>query len=211
MKFPDFLEKEIVSDSVDEAIEVALKSFACTRAEIDIEILQVQTNGFLGFLFKKPAKVLVRLTDRAYIARCITQSLLDYVGISSAVRVLQTSSRIDLEILSEESALIIGKHGQTLDALQYTVISMTDRIVEDRKEILIDIDRYRERRLESLRRMAVRLSTQVKRSGKPLSTQLLPPDERKEFHQFLHGFDGIESRSVGQGYERKIVVSARKS
>ena len=149
----DLLVKEIVAPTVDQAVDQALAFFGSTRAEVDIEILKVPSRGLFGIFFKSPATVRIHLIDRAFIAKRITETLLSHMNIEASLSVATSSNHIELEIVSPDSALLIGKHGQTLDALRYMVVNMTDRVVSDRKEITIDIDGYSERRRVSLSRI----------------------------------------------------------
>lgn len=206
----DLIESEVTADTVDAAVDRALERFGCSRAEINTDILQVPSTGFLGLFGRRPARVRVRLIDRAFVARRLCQHLLAMSGFDASVTVHPASDRIDLQITSPESSLVIGRRGQTLDALQALVVTLTDRHVAERTPIVLDVDDYRTRRAESLRQLARRLSSQVRRSGRPATVQPLSPDERRIVHQTLEDEPGIETRSIGQGFERKMLVSSRR-
>lgn len=209
--FGHTLEIESEGSTLDVAVNQGIDRFGCSRAEVDIEILQLPAKGFLGLFGARPAKVRIRLTDRALIARRSAQKLLRLTGIEAKVDALTGSERIDLTIDSEESNLIIGRRGVTLEALQSLVITLTDREVQDRTPIVIDIDGYRQRKEFSLRRLARRLSSQVRRTGRKATIDPLPPEDRRLFHLALKEEYGVECRSVGQGIERKMVLSPRKT
>lgn len=204
----ELLQLESQGPSVDRAVEIALGQFGCSRAEVDTDILQLPTGGFLGLFGRKPARVRVRLVDRGYVARRIVEHLLLLSNLPGSVSVRPGRDVIDILIKSEESSLIIGRHGQTLDAFQSLTVALTDRSVTDRTRLVVDIDNYRVRRTHFLRRLASRLSHQVKRSGKPVTTDLLPPDERRIIHQALKNERDIEFRSIGQGFERKVFITS---
>ncbi|MDF1579497.1 MAG: Jag N-terminal domain-containing protein [Desulfuromonadales bacterium] len=204
----DLLSLEQVGATVDQAVASALTQLGCSRADVDVEILRMPTRGFFGFLGRKPALVRVVLTDRGCVARAILEHLLSLANLSGSVAVCPGREVIDLIITSEESSLIIGRHGQTLEALQLLTVALTDRLVADRTRLVIDIDRYRVRRERFLRQLAGRLSGQVKRSGQPVTTDLLSPDERRIIHQALKGDPDIAFRSIGQGFERKVFIAA---
>lgn len=206
----NLLVKEVTAPTVEQAVDNALEFFGSTRAEVDVDIVKVPSRGFFGLFCASPATVHVRLIDRSLIAKRITETILSKMDFEASVSVATSSQSIDLEVHSRESALLIGKHGQTLDALRYMVISLSDRVVSDRKAITIDIDGYSERRRASIFRMARRISSQVRRSRKPVTTQALSSEERRLFHQYVKNEESVDSRSVGQGNERKIIVSLRK-
>ena len=202
------LEIEESAPTIEKAVDRALHKLGCSRAEVETTILSMPSSFLFGLIGSRPARVRVRLTDRAYIARTLTEKLLHLCGLSGQVEVSPGSEEIYLNINSSDSSLIIGRQGQTLEALQSLVVLLTDRQVEDRTSIVLDIDNYRTRRASSLRRLARSLSAKVRRSGRSVTVQPLPPEERRILHLALEEETGIESRSVGQGHERKMVVSS---
>lgn len=202
------LEIECTATSIDAAVDLALCKFGCTRADVETAILQVPSSGFLGIFGCRPARVRVRLSDRGFVARRLCEHLLGLCGINACVEAHPASDRIELQIISDDSSLIIGRRGQTLDALQSLVVTMTDRHIEDRTPIIVDSDNYRARRTDSLRQLARRLSSQVRSSGRAATVQALPPEERRILHLALKEETGIESRSIGSGFEKKMLVSS---
>lgn len=204
------LEIESFGETIEEAVEKSLLQLRCTRAEVQTTIVQAPSSGLFGLIGSRQAQVKVRLTDRAVIARVICGQLLKICGFDCTVDVHLESERIHLNIEGNESSLIIGRHGQTLEALQSIVVLLTDRHVSDRTPVVLDIDNYRVRRERSLERLARRLASQVRRTGRAVLVPPLPPEERKVFHLSIRKEDGVDSRSLGEGYERKIVVSSSK-
>lgn len=201
------IEREDSGSTIEEAVEKALLNLGCSRAEVETTIVQTPSVRLFGLLGTRPAQVRVRLTDRAFIARVVTEHLLKLIGFSCTVEVLIGGDHINLKITGIESRLIIGRHGQTLEALRALVVLLTDRQVADRTPIVLDIDNYRVRRTASLRRLARRLASQVRRTGRPATVQPLPPEERRILHLAFKDEYGVYTRSIGQGHERKIVVS----
>jgi spoIIIJ-associated protein len=206
----DILEIELSGSTVEETMDQALQRLGCSRAEVETTIVQTPSSGLFGLFGVRPARIRVRLSDRAFIARVITENLLRLSGFDSTVVVQTGSEWIDLKIRGHDSRLIIGRHGQTLDALQSLVTLLTDRQILDRTPIVLDVDNYRVRRASSLRRLARRLASQVRRTGRPASVQSLPPEERRILHLAFREEKEVETRSVGKGHERKIIVSLKR-
>lgn len=202
----DFLEVEESGATIEEAVERALLKFGCSRAEVETTIVKAPSSGFFGLFGARPAQVRIRLTDRPSIARVIAEHLLGLSGFSCTVDLQPGGKQINLDINGDQSSLIIGRHGRTLEALQALVVLLTDRCITDRTPIILDCDGYRVRRAASLRRLARRVANQVRRAGRSFTVQVLPPEERRILHLALKEENGIESRSIGQGLERKIVV-----
>lgn len=192
--------------SVDLAVQQGLDVLGCSRAEVDIDIIQTPSRGFLGIFGVRPAEVRLRLVDPAYIARRIAQHLLALAELPGEVRVIPCGSKVLLDIDTSESRLVIGRHGQTLDAFNTLVCSLTDRLVGSRVPLIVDSNGYRQHRLQSLQRLARKLASQVRRSGREEQINPLPPEDRRVVHQALVGEEGVVARTIGKGFERKMIV-----
>ena len=204
------LHVESEADSLDVAVEKALAQLECTRAEVDIEILQVHKKGLFGLFGKQPARVNVRLHDRGLIARQFARKLLALSGIKTRVEVVPSSELIELQLHSDDPSRVIGRHGQALDALQTLVVNMTDRATTDRTEILLDVDGYRRRRRNILQQLARRLSRKVHQSGKPATSPPLTLSERRTLHELLKHESGLETLSKKHDGGRKVVVLRKR-
>jgi len=204
------LHVEVEAKSLDDAVEEALSQLDCTRAEVDIEILQVHAKGLLGIFGKRPARVSVKLHDRGVIAKQYTRKLLFLSGIEAKVEVTSASHVIEVHLKSNDPSRVIGRHGQALDALQSLVITMTDRVTTDRTEIILDVDGYRHRRRDFLQKLARRLSRKVRQSGKPASSPPLLLNERRTLHELLKSEPGLETHSKNHDAGRKVVVLQKR-
>lgn len=204
------LHVEVEAESLDDAVEEALSRLDCTRAEVDIEILQVHTKGLFGLFGKRPARVRVKLHDRGIIAKQFTRQLLRLSGLEASVVVTSSSHVIEIHLKSNDPSRVIGRHGQALDALQTLVVTMTDRVTTDRTEIVLDVDGYRHRRRDFLQKLARRLSHKVRQSGKPASSPPLPLNERRTLHELLKSEPGLETHSKNHDGGRKVVILQKR-
>lgn len=202
----EHLQAEAIADNLDAAVESALAQLNSTRAEAEIEVLQSPSHGLLGVFGKRPARVVVRLHDRAAIARQVTVRLLHLCGHEADVRLAEATKRIDLCLTSSDPSRLIGRHGQTLDALQTLVSSMTDRVTTDRTPILLDVDGYRERRQDFLQQLAHRLARKARQTGKPASSPVLNHNERRILHGLIKQEPGLASHSRDHERGRRVVV-----
>ena len=203
---PELLNVEVTADTLDAAVESALEQLGCTRAEADIEVLQMHSNGLLRMFGRRPARVRVRLHDRGIIARHVTRQLLSKSGLTGDVVLAPSSERIDLLLSGEDASRLIGRHGQTLDALQTLVVTMTDRLTTDRTPIFLDVEGYRERRHDFLQQLALRMARKVRRSGKPATTPPLNLNERRVLHEIFKQEPGLVSHSKNREGGRKVIV-----
>lgn len=200
------LHVEVAAESLDAAVEKALAQLSCTRAEVDVEVLQVHSSGLLGLFFKRPARVCVRLHDRGVIARQLTCRLLQLSALVADVELVSSGDQVELNLVTQDPSRLIGRHGQTLDALQTLVGTMTDRLTTDRTPILFDVDGYRGRRRVFLARLSHRLSRKVRQSGKPATTPPLVLNDRRILHELFKQESDLESHSKKHEDGRKIII-----
>lgn len=202
----DQLHLEVTAENLDTAVENALLQLKCTRAEADVEVLQAASPGFLGLFGKRQARVRVKLHDRGAIARQFTDGLLHLSGLDVEIEVVTSTKLIQLFLSSDDSSLLIGRHGQMLDAMQGLVGTMTDRQTTDRTPIVLDVDGYRGRRHEFLNRLADKLSRKVRETGKSATTPPLTLGERRILYERFKLEVDLEAISRNHEGDRKVMV-----
>lgn len=142
-------------------------------------------------------------------AKGFLEGVLNYMGAEASVKMEETAEEILLKIKGDGSGLLIGKQGQTLDALQYLVNKVVRKPSsggEGGKRVIVDSERYRERREESLRNMAFRMAEKARNQGKPIMLENMSPRERRIIHMALGELEGIKTESEGQDLERRLVI-----
>jgi len=151
---------------------------------------------------KDPA-VLAKLGE----ARTLLEDILGWLSDQTTVHVREASKeRIRLEVSGDKTGLLIGKRGQTLDALQFLINKMVNRTAENAIRIEVDMEQYRKRREQSLQSMAVRLGEKVKKKRKPITVEAMNAHDRRVIHLALKSDPSLETRSVGKGEMRKLVI-----
>ena len=146
-------------------------------------------------------------SSKANKAKDVLQDLIAWLSDSASVEIKEENSeRIRLEIFGDKTGLLIGKRGQTLDALQFLVNKMVNRSAEAVKRIEVDMEHYRKRREQTLRNMAIRLGQKVKRKRKPVTIEAMNAHDRRIIHLTLKNDRALETRSVGKGEMRKLVI-----
>ena len=115
-----------------------------------------------------------------------------------------------LKLHGDDMGILIGKHGQTLDSLQYLTNLVANKNTENRVHIVIDVENYRERRAETLTRLAKRLADKVKKSGERIVLEPMNPHERKIIHTALQNDNKITTLSEGSEPYRKVVIELKK-
>ena len=115
-----------------------------------------------------------------------------------------------LKLHGDDMGILIGKHGQTLDSLQYLTNLVANKNTENRVHIVIDVENYRERRAETLTRLAKRLADKVKKNGERIVLEPMNPHERKIIHTALQNVSKITTLSEGSEPYRKVVIELKK-
>ena len=148
------------------------------------------------------------------------RAILGHMGISATIEVSDPINEeeaeeepLTLNIHSDDPetlSLLIGRRGETLASIQLLVNLIVSKQTGNRERIIIDAERYRERREQNLRSMAVRIADQVRRSGNPIMLEAMPPNERRIIHMVLAETGDIATESTGEGDQRRVVVSLKR-
>jgi spoIIIJ-associated protein len=208
----EFLEFE--GKTTEEAIENAGAHFQVPPEELEIEIVSVGSPGIFGLGGRK-ARVRAALMqgeedDLLPRAREILEQVLEKMQEPGTVTVTQEEDRINLLIETSDAGLLIGKQGQTLDALQYLVTKMLAKQTRKKVRIAIDVEAYRARHNEALALLAQKYGEKVKRSGRPITLNPMNPYDRRIVHMALQGDKDLKTISRGEGLYKKVVISPVK-
>lgn len=205
--------KEITAKTVDEAITNAMLELGTTIENMEYEIIEKETSGFLG-MFGKPAKIKVRIKmNTENNAKKFLNDVFQAMGITATIQVVfdQENSTVDINIDGDEMGVLIGKRGQTLDSLQYLVSLVINKNSESYIKVKLDTENYRERRKETLENLAKNIAFKVKRTRKPVSLEPMNPYERRIIHSALQNDKFVETYSEGEEPYRKVVINIKKS
>ena len=153
----------------------------------------------------------------AETSRQALSELLGKMGIEAQVVLGQSepqdedgTSPITLDILGEDLDVLIGRQGQVLDSLQYITRLIVSREVEHWVNLLVDVDRYKQRRANSLRKLAGRIAERVAQTKQPVALEPMPPNERRVIHITLRSHPAVTTQSVGKGDSRKVTIIPRR-
>ena len=193
--------------SVDEAIELALSELGIERDDAEIEIIDEGSKGFLGIGSKD---AVVRVTEKLNIEK-LAVSFLDSMTskIVSDVSYDVTYNEKGLKIVmsGDDMGILIGRRGDTLDSLQYLTSLYVNRHSDDYVKVYLDTENYREKRHDTLVRLARRLATQVINTKKSVTLEPMSPNERRIIHSTLQNNKLVTTSSVGEEPNRKVVIS----
>ncbi|HWR44035.1 RNA-binding cell elongation regulator Jag/EloR [Sporomusa sp.] len=203
---------EKTGKTIEEAIELALAELGVSRDRVDHEVLEVPSKGLFGFIGSKLAKVRVaiRPIDPVEVAKQFLNSVFSSMKVNVVMEKMTHEDHVVINLRGEDLGILIGKHGQTLDALQYLTNLAANRDADERSRIVLDVEDYRKRRAETLSRLAMRLADKVKRRGERVVLEPMSPQERKIIHMALQGDNRIMTYSEGDEPYRKVVIALKK-
>lgn len=198
--------------TVEEAIENALKKLNISRDKAEIKVLEEGSKGLLGFIGSKNAVVKVEpKVDAAAIGLDFLDSVLENIPVESSAEIEEEQSneeQIMLNISSPDLGIIIGHRGETLDALQYLTSLVVNKATDSYCRVILDAEGYRDRRKQTLERLAKKLARKALSTGRKVMLEPMPPHERRIIHMTLRGDKRVTTYSEGKEPYRRVMIAA---
>ncbi|MBW2436534.1 MAG: RNA-binding cell elongation regulator Jag/EloR [Desulfobacterales bacterium] len=148
--------------------------------------------------------------DPAEMGRLVLQRIVDSITSDAKISVEKDEERLFFNVNGGNAGILIGKRGQTLDAIQTIVNKVVNKYNQNRTRVLVDIEGYLETRKENLEKMAMRLAEKSKKIGKPMTLGPMNAYDRRIVHLALQDFSAVQTRSRGEGPLRKLVIFPKK-
>ncbi len=210
MEFMEFSAK-----TVQDAITNACQHFTVTSDNLEYEVVEEGSSGFLGFNAKPAiikARVLVKELSVEDKAKEFLKDVLGAMDIEAVVEATYSEEEKTLEVVlnGEDMGVLIGKRGQTLDSLQYLVSLVVNKGTAEYIRVKVDTENYRERRKLTLENLAKNIAFKVKRTKRSVTLEPMNPYERRIIHSALQNDKYVTTHSEGEEPFRKVVVSLKK-
>ena len=200
---------ETEGDTVEEAIEHALTELEATRDQVTIDIVNEPTKGILNF-GAKPAKIRATLKqDVSSAPETILKEMLSRMGIDAEVESNFVDGSTHLNMVTDSPALLIGKHGQTLDAIERLLNCIVNKASLVKKRVFVNTEGYRERREERLIEMAHQVAEKVRYTDREVVLAPMSARDRRIIHVTLKGDEVVSTYSQGEGEMRRVVVTTQ--
>ena len=218
---------EMSARTVEEAIELALKELDVDRDEAEVEVLSRGKAGFLGIGAELARVRVSRLgggsargdadageQSVASVANAAVGRILEAAGVN-VTRTLRSAHDPEaggpvIDLSGEDSGLLIGRRGQTLQALQFLVTLIVRKKLGEDVRVVLDVENYRQRRENSLRDMAAKVATRVAQTNRSITLEPMPPADRRIIHTSLAEHPGVRTESAGEGENRKVTIIPRR-
>lgn len=206
----DFI--EISAKTYDEAVTDALVQLGATSDQVEIEVIDKGSSGFLG-IGAKPVKIRVRKnhTPDVYLNQFLSD-IFKAMNLEVKINIQSDEEKhsIDVDLEGEEMGVLIGKRGQTLDSLQLLANNAVHKNFETFYKVKLDTENYRARRKETLENLAKNVAFRVKRTKRPVTLEPMNPFERRVIHSALQNDRYVITHSEGDEPYRHVVVSLKR-
>jgi spoIIIJ-associated protein len=199
--------------TVDEAVNIALKELNAEKEDVTIEVLEEPSKGLFGLIGTKEAKVRVTSTnDPVEIAHDFLELIFSKMDIKGKIRTEKKGNDLLVnieDISSSDMGILIGKRGGTLDSLQYILSLVINKNRDKYVRVLLDTENYRQKREETLIRLAKKMASKAKSLRKTVRLEPMNPYERRIIHSALQNDSSIVTYSEGEEPFRRVVIGLK--
>lgn len=207
-------ELEISGRTVEEATNKAEEQLAMSRDQFEVVVVKEGRSGVFGIgseesvIRVKP--LIMPGEDVVKVATEVLETLLGLMEVAGVVEVSSEEMPVSFNIEGDDLGILIGRRGQALSCLQHIVRLVVAGRLKTWVPLNIDVCGYKERRRESLQRLALRLAEQVGLRRRAITLEPMPPDERRIVHLALADHPDVVTNSIGEGEDRKVVILLRQ-
>ena len=204
---------EVSAKNIDDAITEACQQRGATSDQIEYEVIDKGSTGFLG-IGSKNAVIKARKKEGS-----VEDNVKEFLNsvfaamnmeVELIVKIDDAEKVIDVELKGDDMGVLIGKRGQTLDSLQYLTNLAINKKSEDYYKVKIDTEDYRKRRKETLENLAKNIAYKVKRTKRSVSLEPMNPFERRIIHSALQNDKYVTTHSEGEEPYRHVVVTLKR-
>lgn len=196
--------------TMEEAVQLALDELGAAYDEVEIEVLEEGSKGIFG-IGSKDALVRVTLNPNPESrAREFLERVFELEGEDVKVDVQVEEGVMNIELSGPNMGVVIGKRGETLDALQHLTSLVVNRGDSSFVKVSIDTENYREKRNQALESLAHKMASKVIRSGRSTTLEPMNAYERRIIHSALQSSEEVTTYSIGQGINRKVVIALKR-
>ncbi len=223
-------ELEISGKNIEDAIEKGLQELNCSKEDVEIKVLDEGTKGLFGLMGAKPARVLLIVKEKSQTkeskkikkeeskkeidfdlacknAQEYTSKIISMMNIKvDDIKVSHDEDTVNIEVATDSGSLLIGRSGQSLNALEYVVQLMLNTNSSTRAKVSIDTENYRQKQQERLKAIINKAIEYVNRTKKIYRFDPMSAKDRKFIHQYFKNLGGFDTFSEGEGTMRKVGV-----
>jgi len=197
----------VTGKSIEEAVKAGLEQLNVTEDRVHIHVLEQPSKGLFNLFGVKEAKVELELnTDALGETEQFLSQIFQLMHMDVTIEKQEDEEAVTLNLSGSELGILIGRRGQTLDALQYLVNIIANRYSDKRLRLILDAENFRSRRRKTLEQLALRLADRVTKTNKEVILEPMSALERKVIHSFLQDHPKVKTYSKGDEPNRRIVI-----
>lgn len=205
------VEVEKTAKTVQEAVNLALAELNASREDVDVEVLEEPSRGIFGLIGTRPARVRVKVRNNAASRlKKLLEEILAAMNLEAEIFIKEENDTLSVSMFGRELGTLIGRRGETMDALQYLLNLAVNKNQEKRYKIFLDIEGYRKKREETLQKLALKLAEKARQRGRNVVLEPMSSLERRIIHTALQGISDIATYSEGEEPYRKIIIAPKK-
>lgn len=208
------IEIEEEGKSLEDALDKAGQKLQASVEDLDYEIIEEGTRGFLG-MGHRPTRIKVIFDTSSPLmksAKALLEGILQRMGISEfSVVAERQDDQILLNVETPDSGFIIGRKGETINSIQHLITRIVNKGKDDKVYFCVDTADYRARRQEALEDQALRLAEKVRDTGKPMRTSLLNPHDRRIIHLLLQNGHNVITVSRGNDFLKRVEIKPKSA
>ena len=203
---------EVSAKTVDEALTEASISLGIPSSEIEYEVIEKGSTGFLGIGSKN---AVIKARKKFSVEENVKEFLKSVfhamdMEVEIIVKVDEEEKLIEVDLKGDDMGILIGKRGQTLDSLQYLTNLAVNKHSENYYKVKVDTEDYRKRRKDTLENLAKNIAYKVKRTKRSVELEPMNPFERRVIHSALQNDRYVTTHSEGDEPYRHVVVTLKK-
>jgi spoIIIJ-associated protein len=196
--------------TVEEAVKSGLSQLGVPETRVKVTVIEQPSKGLFGLIGSREAKVeLELLPDAIEECQAFLERMFTAMGLSIRVEREDGPESVRFNLHGEELGILIGRRGQTLDALQYLANIVASRYSDKYIRIILDAENFRERRRQTLIQLSERLAERVVRTRKEVILEPMSPQERKVIHSQLQNHPKVKTYSKGDEPYRRVVIALK--
>ena len=196
--------------TVEEAIEAALSELGRTKDQVDVSVKQEPSKGLFGLGAKEAVVEVTAKSGLEDRARAFLEDVFVAMGLRVNIDVTTTDKRMEITLSGDSMGIVIGKRGETLDALEHLTSLAVNKGDEDYVKVTLDTENYRQKRQETLVKLANNLAASVEKTHRKMILEPMNANERRIIRTALQDHPSVDTYSVGEEPNRKVVVALKK-
>lgn len=197
--------------TVKEAVALALAELKLSEDEVIVEVIEESSKGLFGIGAKDAVVQVTANANPESRARAFLDDIFLCMGMRVDIQIEHQEKIMKITLSGDNMGIIIGKHGDTLNALEHLVSLAVNRGDGDYVKVILDTENYREKRRVTLERLAENLAASAVKNNKKITLEPMNANERRIIHSTLQSNEAVDTFSIGEEPFRKVVISLKKN